>query len=103
MRNVSEQIEAWISAAGESWTLGDGAVAWARELGSDGARAWLECPRADHLVLVAAIGGLDLVLLHREACKVVRGFVTLLPDHGLVFAAWHFWQATVSRRMRRTK
>ena len=87
MRTVSEQIGEWISAAGESWTLGDGAVTWARDVGADGTRAWLECPRADHLVLVAAIGGLDLVLLHREACKVVRGFPTLLPEHGPVFAA----------------
>ena len=87
MRSIAERIEAWVSLLGEAWSLGDGVVAWAREHGADGRRAWLECPRADYLVTLAAVSGFDRVVLQRETCTVVRGFETLMPEHRATFAA----------------
>ncbi len=87
MRTVADRIGAWISRAGDAWTLDDGAVAWARSYGVDARLAWRECPRADYLVALAADVGFDLVLLRRETCRVARSLVALAPEHGALLAA----------------
>lgn len=48
---------------------------WALPFGDDFDRAWRECPRADYLLLLAAVGGAEHAVLRKALCKITRELI----------------------------
>ncbi len=79
MGTIAKQLDTWIQDAGEAWSHGGAAVIWSLAFGADFERAWRECPRADYLVLLAAVGGAEHSLVQRALCRITRELVPLSP------------------------
>ncbi len=56
LRNV---VDAWLKGTGRECVGSEAALSWMEAYGTDYARAWRECPRADVLVLMGAALGAD--------------------------------------------
>lgn len=81
MTDIADVLAEWIESLEEGWSLGDAVVSWARAYGDDFEGAWVDCHRADFLVALGALAGLDTVVLRRHTCAVAREAVELSPAH----------------------
>jgi hypothetical protein len=59
--------------------LGDEAVAWARDLGTDVARAWRECPQPSWLLQIALEAGVEGSRVGLAAAACARAALAALP------------------------
>lgn len=76
---LAEQLSSWLAKAGEAWPFGNGVVSWSLPFNADAQRAWNECPRADYLLVLAALGGANHTTLHRVVCATTRELIALCP------------------------
>ncbi|MFS8070011.1 MAG: hypothetical protein ACMG6S_26905, partial [Byssovorax sp.] len=79
LQDVAQRIQDWLDEEDTKWDATADVVDWARAYGTDVARAWAECPRADFLMAIAGALRIEPVLVVRAASVAAREAVTLLP------------------------
>ncbi len=72
-------VERWLSSAGRDVSGRREALEWFAAYGTDYERAWRECRRGDHLILMCAALGGDAGPIFEVACSLARDAAERVP------------------------